>query len=199
MRTLNALALGLGSRPVARVWPLVARGILILGFANLTAVSAWIALYLPISPVPVTAQTLAVLLAGVCLGSRAGALAQVTYICEGLLGLSVFAGGRAGFAVLLGPTGGYLVGFVAAAFVVGWLAERGWRSRTALLPAALMLGTLAIYAFGAGWLAHLVPGGLAGAIAVGVLPFLPGDIVKVALVAIVVPSSRRFLGQVLPW
>ncbi len=84
------------------------------------------AIQLPFSPVPITGQTMAVLLVGALLGSRRGALAVLAYIAEGLAGLPVFAGGAAGLARLFGPTGGYLVGFVAAAFLVGWLAERGW-------------------------------------------------------------------------
>ena len=189
----------LGAHPGARIWarlgPLVARIVLILGFANLIAISARIAFPLPFSPVPVTGQTLAVLLAGLCLGSREGALAPLACIGEGLLGLPVFAGGRAGLAVLLGPTGGYLAGFVAAAFVVGWLAERNWSQRSVTLFAALALGTLTIYTFGAIWLAGFIPTGPGSVLAAGVLPFIPGDIAKALLAAATVPSARRLLAQ----
>ncbi|HLH73424.1 MAG TPA: biotin transporter BioY [Chloroflexota bacterium] len=164
--------------------------ILILLFANLTAVAARIAVYLPFSPVPITAQTLLVLLAGAALGPRRGAASQVAYIAEGVAGLPVFAGGNAGLAVLLGPTGGYLIGFVACAALVGWLGERrGLRSPLATFI-VMLLGSALIYPFGAVWLSRVVPGGLSVAIAQGVLPFLPGDALKSAIAAGVVPSAR---------
>ena len=164
--------------------------VLILLFANLTAVAAQIFFYLPFSPVPITGQTLLVLLTGAALGPRRGAASQVAYISEGLLGFPVFAGGTAGLAVLLGPTGGYLVGFVAAAAVVGFLGERRLLCRPVFAFMAMLLGTAVIYLFGAGWLSRMIPGGLSVAMVQGVLPFLPGDVLKSALAAGVVPSAR---------
>jgi biotin transport system substrate-specific component len=169
------------------------RLILIIGFANFTAIAALIEVRLPFTPVPITAQTLAVLLAGICLGARGGALAQLAYIGEGLIGLPVFAGGKAGIAYFLGPTGGYLVGFVVAAFVVGWLAERGWARNRLPLLATLFVGNVAIYLCGVTWLAQFLPGGLASAFAAGVLPFLIGDTIKMLLAAVVVPSARHLI------
>lgn len=176
---------------VALLRSLLERTILILGFANFTAVAAQIAVPLPFSPVPISGQTLAVLLAGVCLGSRGGALSQLTYLVEGALGLPVFAGGSSGPLVLLGTDGGYLVGFVVAAFVVGWLTEHGWGERRASLFAALALGSVVIYVLGVAWLTHFMPDGISGALVAGVLPFLVGDAVKVLLAATVIPSARR--------
>jgi biotin transport system substrate-specific component len=191
------------TRASERVGPWLVNLVLILGFASFSAVSAYIRIDLPFSPVPITAQTLAVLLAGLCLGSRRGAAAQIAYVGEGLLGLPVFAGGTnawspsaAGVPVILGPTAGYLVGFVAAAFVVGWLSERGWSNRVQSLLFVLVLSNLVIYAFGALWLTHFVPGGLPSAIAAGILPFVVGDGLKIVVAAGVVPSARRILEQI---
>jgi biotin transport system substrate-specific component len=152
-----------------------------------------VAIPLPFSPVPVTGQTLAVLLVGALLGSRRGSLAVLAYIAQGLAGLPVFAGGALGMARLLGPTGGYLVGFVAAAFLVGLLAERGWDRRVLTTAAAMMLGNLVIYAIGALWLAPFV-GGPEQALATGVLPFIPGDLVKIAAAALLLPAGWKLLG-----
>jgi len=149
-------------------------------------------------PVPMTGQTLAVLMAGALLGSRRGALCVLTYIAEGLLGLPVFAQGKAGPAALLGPTGGYLVGFVAAAYIVGTLAERGWDRRAATTVLAMTLGNLAIYACGLLWLSSLVyfldkPLATDGVLAVGLYPFLAGDLVKIVLAAVLLPSGWRLI------
>lgn len=180
-------------RALARPRVLVRDLLLVLAFASFTALAARIALPLPFTPVPITGQTLAVLLSGVLLGSRRGALAQLAYLAQGAAGLPVFAGGRAGLGVLLGPTGGYLVGFVLAAGLVGWLAERGWRLHTGRLFVALLLGNLVIYLCGAPWLARFVPDPLGQ----GVLPFIPGDLVKIAIAAGVVPSGSRLITHLL--
>jgi biotin transport system substrate-specific component len=158
----------------------------------LIALSAQVAIPLPFSPVPVTGQTLAVLLVGALLGSRRGSLAVLAYIAQGLAGLPVFAGGALGMARLLGPTGGYLVGFAAAAFLVGLLAERGWDRRVLTTAAAMILGNLVIYAIGALWLAPFV-GGLEQALATGVLPFIPGDLVKIVAAALLLPAGWKLL------
>jgi biotin transport system substrate-specific component len=151
------------------------------------ALSAQASIELPFSPVPITLQTAAVLAAGAALGSRVGALAVIAYLAEGVSGAPVFSGGKAGIAVLAGPTGGYLVGFVAAAFVVGWLAERGW-SRTAWTTAAAMVvGNLVVYAFGTAWLSTFV--GVEKVWAAGVAPFIPGDLVKLVAVSGLLPAA----------
>ncbi len=181
-------------RPTVRRTALLYDAALVLGGSLLIALSAQVAIPLPFSPVPVTGQTLAVLLVGALLGSRRGALAVVAYIAQGLAGLPVFAGGAAGLARLFGPTGGYLVGFVAAAFLVGLLAERGWDRRFGTTVAAMTLGNVVIYAVGATWLAVFV-GGLPQAWSMGVLPFLPGDAVKIVLAAVVLPGGWKLLGM----
>jgi biotin transport system substrate-specific component len=165
---------------------------LILGGSLLVALSAQIAMPLPFSPVPITGQTLAVLLVGALLGSRRGCLSLLTYLAEGALGLPVFAGWQAGLTHLAGPRGGYLVGFVVAAFVTGLLAERGWDRRVGTTLLAMLLGNVVIYACGVPWLAVWV--GTARALPLGCYPFVPGDLLKLALAAWLLPSGWRVLG-----
>jgi biotin transport system substrate-specific component len=180
-------------RPTVRRSALLYDAALVLAGSLLIALSAQVAIPLPFSPVPVTGQTMAVLLVGALLGSRRGSLAVLVYIAQGLAGLPVFAGGAAGPARLLGPTGGYLVGFVLAAYLVGLLAERGWDRRVGTTAAAMALGNVVIYAVGALWLAVFV-GGLVPALTAGVLPFIPGDLVKIAAAALLLPAGWKLLG-----
>jgi biotin transport system substrate-specific component len=176
--------------PRAGFWE---QALLVVGFSVLNALAAQVAIPLPFSPVPITAQTFAVLVTGMLLGSRLGAAALVAYLAEGLSGVPVFAGGRAGPLVLLGPTGGYLVGFVASAYVVGWLAERGWDRRPWTTALAMALGNVVIYAAGVTWLANLL--GPTRALEQGLLPFLPGDLLKLILAATLLPAGWRLLGR----
>ena len=162
---------------------------LIVGFSVLTAVCARIALWL--GPVPVTGQTFAVLLAGALLGSKRGALSQLAYLAQGAIGLPVFAGGMGGVAYMLGPTGGYLMGFVAMAFVVGWLVERGWDRHVITAALAMAAGGVVLYALGLSWLARFVPG--QALLATGLMPFIPGDLLKLALAATLLPSGWLLL------
>ena len=151
---------------------------LVAGFSLVIALGAQVAIPLPFTPVPVTLQTLAVLLAGCLLGSGRGALAVIAYLGEGFAGLPVFSGGTAGISHLLGPTGGYLLGFVAAAFVVGMFAERGAaRSRLGTLV-MLIVGNLVLYVPGVIWLG--VYTGMDRAVSLGFLPFVIGDLLKTA-------------------
>ncbi len=157
--------------------------------ALLVALFAQIRISLPFTPVPLTGQTFAVLLVGAAFGARRGAASLGLYAGLGLAGLPVFAGGAFGLGYALGPTGGYLLGFIAAAYAIGRLAERGLERdiRTSLLP--FLVGTVIIYALGAGWLAFYV--GPQAAIAKGVLPFLPGDLLKLVLAALALPAAWR--------
>ncbi len=177
----------------ARLFPAVDQKLrdllLIAAGALLVAILAQVRIPLPFTPVPLTGQTFAVLLVGAALGARRGAASLGLYAGLGLSGLPVFAGGASGLSYALGPTGGYLLGFIAAAYVIGQLAERGLERsiRTSLLPFAV--GTVIIYALGAGWLAFYV--GPQAAILKGVLPFLPGDLLKLALAAIALPAAWK--------
>ena len=150
---------------------------LVAGFSLLIALSAQVAIPLPFTPVPVTLQTFAILLTGVLLGSGRGALAAVAYVAEGSLGLPFFSGGTAGIAHLLGPTGGYLVGCVAAAFVAGRLVERGLTVKPAGLLLTLFTADLVVYIPGLAWLAVFI--GANKAFALGFLPFVVGDALKI--------------------
>ena len=150
---------------------------IVFGAALLIALSAQVRVPLPFSPVPVTGQTFVVLLLGALLGARRGASAALTYVTLGVIGLPVFAGGNGGPLALLGPTGGYLLGFVAAAYVTGWLIEREPHRRAIPVLLALLLGNLTVYACGLPWLAVFVGG--KQVLALGFLPFLVGDLAKI--------------------
>ena len=159
--------------------------VIVVVFGALVALSARVAI--PWWPVPMTLQPLAVLFTGAVLGSRRGALALLLYLAEGAVGLPVFAGG-AGVAYMLGPTGGYLVSYPVVAGLVGWLAERGWDRRLVWTAAAMTLGLLAIYAFGVAWLAGLL-GDLETALVQGMLIFIPGDLIKIAIATLALPGG----------
>ena len=151
---------------------------LVAGFSLVVALSAQVAIPLPFTPVPVTLQTLAVLLAGCLLGSGRGALAVIAYIGEGAAGLPVFSGGRGGIVHLLGPTGGYLLGFLAAAYLAGLLAERGALRSWPGTLLTLVLGNVILYIPGVIWLGAYT--GMDKAVSFGLLPFLAGDALKIA-------------------
>ena len=151
------------------------------GIALLTA-SAHIKI--PFYPVPLTMQTLIVLGIGMTYGVRLGGATLLGYLAAGFIGLPVFAGG-AGLAYMMGPTGGYLAGFFAAAVVLGALAERGWTRSWATAAVAMLMGNVIIYLLGVGWLTSLI--GWDKAVQFGLLPFLYGDALKLIIAALVVP------------
>jgi biotin transport system substrate-specific component len=163
----------------------------VLLFTALTAVTARITIPLPFTPVPITLQTLSVVLAGLVLGAKGGAASQLAYLGLIALGLPVDASGI-GVAALFGPTAGYLLGFVPAAFVSGWLTERLPAGSWWTLFVAAVGGALSIYVVGVSWLA-VVLGSFTAAVLGGVLPFIIFDLLKAALAAGVAESGRRFL------
>jgi biotin transport system substrate-specific component len=165
---------------------------LIIGGSLLIGLCAHLKVWLPFSPVPVTGQTFAVLMIGSLLGARRGCLAVLAYIIEGTAGLPVFAVG-AGPAVLLGPTGGYLFGFIPAVYITGRLAEMGWDRRIGTTVLAMVLGNLVIYTFGLLWLCCLT-GFNTLVLTLGLYPFIVGDLVKIILAAILLPSGWKLLG-----
>lgn len=183
----SALASALWTTPsttgeALKLLVLAVAGSLILTLSAKTQVPFW--------PVPMTLQTGAVVLLALGLGARAALAAVILYLVEGALGLPVFAGTPAqglGLAYMMGPTGGYLAGFLIAALVVGWLADRG--ASRALLPALAvsLLGIALMFATGLAWLAHLI--GPQKAIALGLYPFVLGDLVKAALAALIVRAG----------
>lgn len=177
-----------------RAWPgtgVVRDMALITGGALLVALCSQV--QIPLQPVPITGQTFGVLLIGALLGSRRGAASMLTYVGMGAIGLPVFAGGAAGLSRLAGPTAGYLVGFVIAAAVVGFLSRRGWDRRVGTTALAMSLGTVVIYIFGVTWLSRFV--GWSQVLATGVAPFLIGDATKLALAAVALPWAWRLIGE----
>lgn len=186
---MTTLAPTLSTRYFPRTTAWLRNVLLMFGGALLVALLAQIRIPLPFTPVPLTGQTFAVLLVGATLGAKRGAGSIMFYTVLGALGLPVFAGGTAGIAYLAGPTLGYLLGFIVAAFVIGKMAERGLERnlRTSLFP--FWVGMLVIYVFGAGWLALLF--GIEKALVLGVLPFIIGDLIKLALAALVLPVAWK--------
>jgi biotin transport system substrate-specific component len=188
---MSSPVLALALRPAERIPARLYDALLIAGFSLIIAVSAQVSIPLPFTPVPVTLQTFAVVLTGALLGSRRGAAAIIAYLAEGLAGLPVFSLGGAGIGHLLGPTGGYLVGFVAAAWLAGFLVER---KLAVTLPGALsvvVVGHLVPYISGVAWLSVAL--GLSRALTLGFVPFLIGDALKVAA-SVGVLAAANILG-----
>jgi biotin transport system substrate-specific component len=188
--------------PLAAVlWPdradgfsAVARAVILVALGTaLLALSAKINLPLPY--VPMTLQTLAVLMIGAAYGWRLGSATVIAYLAEGAIGLPVFAGPVGGLAPLLGPTAGYLAGFVAAAFITGWLSERGWDRSVPRLFVAMGFGHIVILAAGFAWLAFGMKFGVEKAWLVGIVPFVAASVIKNALGAAIVPAIRQMLDR----
>lgn len=163
------------------------------GFALLTAAAAQIAIPLPFTPVPITGQTFAVLLAGAALGSWAGAGSQLIYLFMGAVGLPFFADGAGGWSVVQGATGGYLIGFIVAAWVIGFLAERKQDRNVWSAVPAFLAGNAVIYLFGVPWLLITVDAITTWeqALIAGFLPFIIGDLIKIALAGVLLPAAWR--------
>lgn len=148
-----------------------------------------------LGPVPFTGQTLGVLLLGAAYGARLGLLTTAVYGLAGVAGLPLFAGGGSGMEYLLGPTGGYLVGFVFAALLLGSLAARGWDRTFARTGLAMLAATAVIYLFGVAWLWAAMGGNLGAALAAGLYPFVIGDLAKLGVAVALLPSAWRLLGS----
>lgn len=174
------------AKVLARLYDLMT----ILGGALLLALMAQLSVPLWFTPIPLTLQTLGVMFLGALLGSKKGALSVIAYLVEGLIGLPVFAGGACGASILFGPRGGYLMGFVASVFVIGFLLERGWRESYKKTIAALTIGTVITFSLGALWLGFFV--GAENALSLGVYPFLL-DGVKILVAAALIPSGWKLL------
>ncbi|MEJ2655492.1 MAG: biotin transporter BioY [Acidihalobacter sp.] len=197
---MSSLALETQDTLVTRLWPeanasralrnaaLVAIGSLLLAAASQVAVPLW--------PVPVSGQTFAVLLIGMAYGARLGMVTVLTYLFEGAIGLPFFVGGAAGLAPLMGPTGGYLAGFVLAAGVIGWLAQRGWGRNGASTAVAMLIGNIALYVPGLLWLSAFMHFNVHATLATGLVPFILGDLAKLLLASALMPLAWRLLGKV---
>jgi biotin transport system substrate-specific component len=153
----------------------------ILGASVIIALFAPISIPLPFTPVPIAVQAHVILLLSCLLGSKRASMAVLTYLFQGAIGLPVFAGGAAGIMALAGPTGGYLLGYLAAAFVTGFITERMVNRTPSKAFAAMGLGNVIVYLFGLPWLSRYV--GWQSAIVLGVLPFLIGDMFKLIIAA----------------
>ena len=179
-------------QPTTRVRAIVRDALLVVGFALLTAAAAQIEIQLGFTPVPLTGQTFAVLLSGAVLGMRRGALSQSVYWMAGLTGLPFYSGGAGGWKSGTGATLGYLVGFIVAAGAIGYLAEKKQDRNFATSLPAMLLGSTLIYICGAAWLTTYLNIGFAtgetNAIALGVAPFLVGDVIKALRAAACTPG-----------
>lgn len=158
-------------------------------FGALTAIGSFIVI--PLQPLPITLQTFFTGLAGVLLGGYTGALSQIIYVLLGIIGLPVFAGGKAGFGTLLGPSGGYLIGFIVGAYIIGKIVEARRKAGLAWIVLALIVGNLVIYALGTLQLALVTHFSLLKSLLVGVVPFLIGDLLKLMAAAWLALKLRK--------
>jgi len=163
----------------------------VVSFVALTIAGAYIRIPLPFSPVPITLQTFFVLLAGAILGKKLGSLSQANYLMIGIFGLPVFTGGLYGFARLFGPTGGYLIGFVLAAYAIGWLLGKKSEATFVKIATAMLFGLVILFMTGTIQLAAVMHISLQKAMLLGVLPFIPGDIVKLLAAATIYQMVQK--------
>jgi biotin transport system substrate-specific component len=168
--------------------------LLVISASALIAIAAQIAIPLPFTPVPLTLQPLAVIFIGVALGSTRGAAAAALYLLEGFSGLPVFAQGHGGAFWLAAPTAGYLFSYPFAAWVAGFVSERGWGSSIVRAVSGMLVALTVIYAGGWSWLAILTDARYA--FAAGVVPFVVADIVKVALGAALLPKAQKLIARI---
>jgi biotin transport system substrate-specific component len=190
---VSTLAIEISPVRVRRAW--MYRIALALAGSWLVAGLAQLEIRLPFTPVPVTGQTLGVLLVGASLGSALGALSMVLYLAQGALGLPFFAGGASGWDALrtTSATGGYLLGFVVAAAVVGAVAQRGWDRDVRSSISAMFLGELVLYLVAIPWLMQALHVGLERALVLGLAPFVVGDALKLLVAAGALPAAWRLL------
>ena len=167
--------------------------LLVLAGAGLVALCAQIEIPLAFTPVPISGQTFAVLLVGASLGPLLGGSSLLLYFCVGLIGAPVYSGGDGGWEIVHGATGGYLVGFIAAAVLTGWLARRRWDRHFNSAVAAMLSGSVVIYSFGLPWLAKEIGTGLEGTLEAGLYPFVIGDLIKLYLAGMLLPGAWKLV------
>src|SRR5690349_5970726 len=196
LRAMRAKALTIPSVVIDRLvrGRAAADMLLVIGASALIAIAAQIAIPLPFTPVPLTLQPLAVIFIGVALGSTRGAAAAALYLLEGFSGLPVFAQGHGGPMWLLGATAGFLYSYPFAAYVSGFISERGWGSSMLRAVTGMLLALGVIYLGGWSWLAMIT--NARAAFAAGVAPFVLADIVKVALGAMLLPKAQELVARV---
>lgn len=177
----------LADRVIPRSW--VTDVLLVAGGVALTAVLAQVAI--PLYPVPITGQTLAVLLVGAALGTVRGAVSMILYAVLGIIGLPIFTEASSGLGVLVGPTGGYIVGFIASAALVGWLSERAWDRKIVKAAVIFLAGTVVTFVFGLAWLLHFYGGDIDATLRGGLYPFVIGGLIKAAIAAGLLPLAWK--------
>jgi biotin transport system substrate-specific component len=178
------------------VWPragLAVDAALVAGGALFVALAAQVSIHLGFTPVPITGQTFAVLLVGATLGAVRGAASLGLYLLLGIAGLPVYAQHKHGWEVFSGATGGYIVGFIVAAGLIGLLAEHGWDRRYSSSPSAMLIGNVVIYVFGLAWLHHYLHVTWSKTLDLGLYPFVVGDTIKLFLAALALPSAWRLV------
>jgi biotin transport system substrate-specific component len=175
---------------------LLVDAVLALGGAAFVGLAAQVSFHLGFTPVPITGQTFAVLLVGAAYGSMLGAASLSLYVLLGLAGVPWYSEQKHGWEVFSGATGGYIAGFVVAAFVTGWLAERGWDKRLSSSISVMLTGSVVIYACGVIWLHHSIGVSWSTTLVDGLYPFVPGDIVKLYLAAAALPAAWTLVRRV---
>ena len=191
---MTALAQALRSHDPSRAKPAIDVVLVVLGSLTM-ALLAQVSVPLPFTPVPVSGQTLGVLVVGGALGSGLGAAAMALYLAEGAIGLPFFAEGRSGVELLgfSSATGGYLWGFVAAGYVVGRLTEKGWDRAIGSSLGAMLIGEVIIFTMGVAWLAQALDISAEAALEAGLYPFIVGDVLKLAIAAGILPAAWRLV------
>jgi biotin transport system substrate-specific component len=167
--------------------------LLVLGGASFVALAAQVSVKLPFTPVPITGQTFAVVLVGASLGALLGLASLGVYLFVGALGAPVYADGNHGWSILTGPTGGYIIGFVLAAAVTGFLAQQRWDRRFSSAVAAMLTGNVLIYLVGLPWLSAKLDTGLEKTFELGLYPFVVGDLLKLYLGGALLPGAWRLV------
>jgi biotin transport system substrate-specific component len=172
---------------------LLVDALLALGGAAFIGLLAQVSVQPSFTPVPYTGQTFGVLLVGAAYGSRLGAVSSSLYVLLGMVGVPLYADHKHGLDVFKGATGGYLVGFILAAALTGWLAERGWDKRFSTSVTTMLTGSVVIYACGSVWLHHWLHANWNTTLNDGVYPFVPGDLIKLYLAAAALPGAWKLV------
>jgi biotin transport system substrate-specific component len=172
--------------------------LLVVAGAGLIAASAQFTISLPFTPVPITGQTFSVLLVGASLGTVRGGSSAMLYVLAGIAGAPVYAESSAGWDVIVGASGGYLVSYPIVAALTGWLAEQRWDRRISSAIGAMLTGNVLIYLVGLPWLAVVLNTDLTRTLELGLYPFIPGDTLKLYLAAVLLPTAWRLVERTRP-
>jgi biotin transport system substrate-specific component len=179
---------------IPRTTPL-ADALVVVSGAALVALAAQVSIPLPFTPVPLTGQTFAVLLVGAAVGPTLGVASMLLYLGAGAIGAPIYAGGSSGFHVFSTATGGYLVGFVLAAALVGWFSRLRWDRTLSSALGAMLCGNVVIYGFGVVWLGQVLDTNLEQTLEFGLYPFIVGDLLKVYAAALLLPTAWKLVGR----